>query len=379
MVNRRSHWIAQYCTQQLARGAVDAAVRRSNILNEIEAHRSIGKMSPLITFIIPMYNASSFIEKCVLSIVGQSIHLNQIEIFLYNDGSTDNTLEVSQKIQSLYQSIKIISQSNQGVSATRNAAIEVAQGEYLWFLDSDDYLIPEVAQVIFAQAANSQLDIITFDYKTVSADEVVESPVVLNTTLGKIQTGAEYIARVNYPNYCWNYIFKRKLVASSGLRFNPLSRYWEDVLFTTELFLSSRTIAHLSLAVVAHVHSPGSLSKKGDIERELKHIENFFITMRGFDPLVSGETRFGKLPPATLQRIKSRQQSFVFFLCLRLWRKVLPLQKAHEIYETLLQENRIPFRDFSFEEYKGLRYPILRAIINTPWLFKLLMRVIRWF
>jgi len=336
-------------------------------------------MKPYLSIIIPMYNASSCIERCIESIVTQKIPLHELEIFLLNDGSADNTLEVLQGLGKKFPCITILNQSNQGVSASRNTAIERARGEYFWFLDADDYLIPETAQAVFAQAQKGQLDIITFDYKMVSLNEDVKHSDNLSPTLGQIESGAEYLARVNYPNYCWNYIFKRRLIENNGPRFNPKSRHWGDVLFTTQLFLSASTVAHLPSEVVAYVQMPGSLSKKGDLNRELKHIENFFITMRGFDPLVSGETRFGKLSPATLQRIKSRQQSFVFFLCLRLWRKVLPLQKAHEIYETLLQENRIPFRDFSFEEYKGLRYPILRAIINTPWLFKLLMRVIRWF
>lgn len=336
-------------------------------------------MNPRLSIIIPMFNASSCIERCVQSIVSQNIPLNELEIFLLNDGSTDNTGDILQVLQEKFPCITILNQSNQGVSASRNTAIEAARGEYFWFLDADDYLIPGTAQAVFAQVERGQLDIITFDYKTVSLQEAVEGSKAPSPSLGKIESGAEYIARVNYPNYCWNYIFKRKLIENSGPRFNPQSRHWGDVLFTTQLFLSASTVAHLPMEVVAYVQMPGSLSKKGDLDRELKHIENFFITMRGFDPLISGQSQYGNLPNATLQRIKSRQQSFVFFLSLRLWRKVLPLSQAQEIYTTLRKEKRIPFYDFSFEEYQGIRYPILRAIINTPWLFKLIMRVVRWF
>ena len=336
-------------------------------------------MNPRLSIIIPMYNASSCIERCVQSIVSQNIPLNELEIFLLNDGSTDNTGDILQVLQKKFPCITILNQSNQGVSASRNTAIEAARGEYFWFLDADDYLIPDTAQSVFAQAERGQLDIITLDYKTVSPQEVVEGSKAASPSLGKVESGTEYIARVNYPNYCWNYIFKRKLIENSGPRFNPQSRYWEDILFTTQLFLSAPLVAHLPLTVVAYVQMPGSLSKKGDLNRELKHIESFFITIRGFDPLVSGQSRYGKLPDATLQRLKSRQQSFAFFLSLRLWRKALPLPRAQEIYEILLEENRIPFYDFSFEEYRGAIYSILRAVINTPWLFKLMMRVVRWF
>ena len=334
-------------------------------------------MNPRLSIIIPMYNASSCIERCVQSIVNQNIPLQELEIFLLNDGSTDNTLEVLQGLQKKFSCITLLNQSNQGVSASRNTAIEAARGEYFWFLDADDYLIPGTAQSVFAQAIKGQFDIVTFDYKTVSLQEMVEGFTRSSPSLENIESGTEYLARVNYPNYCWNYIFKRKLIENSGPRFNPQSRHWGDVFFTTQLFLSASLVAHLPMEVIAYVQMPGSLSKKGDLNRELKHIENFFITMRGFDSLVSGQSRYGKLPDATLQRIKSRQQSFAFFLSLRLWRKALPLSRAQEIYEILLKENRIPFYDFSFEEYRGARYPILRAIINTPWLFKLIMRVVR--
>lgn len=93
-----------------------------------------------ISIIIPVYNSEKYIENCVESIVNQDYDLNKIQLIMINDGSEDKSLEICNNLAKQYNNIKIINQENNGVSAARNSGIKVAEGKYIMFLDSDDFI-----------------------------------------------------------------------------------------------------------------------------------------------------------------------------------------------------------------------------------------------
>lgn len=96
------------------------------------------KSIPFISFIVPCYNVESYITTCVDSIVGQNFQ--NIEIVLVDDGSSDNTGTICDEYAEKDNRIHVIHQKNQGVSIARNVGLEVAKGEWIWFVDSDDYI-----------------------------------------------------------------------------------------------------------------------------------------------------------------------------------------------------------------------------------------------
>ena len=95
-----------------------------------------------LSIIIPAYNASKYIEKCIDSVLNQGIPSDCYEIIIVNDGSTDNTVELAQRYISKFQNIKLFTQENHGQSAARNKGIDVATGEYIAFVDADDLVLP---------------------------------------------------------------------------------------------------------------------------------------------------------------------------------------------------------------------------------------------
>ena len=110
-----------------------------------------------ITVIVPVYNTENYIEKCINSITGQTY--KELEIIVVNDGSTDNSLKILEKLQSKDNRIKIINQENKGVSAARNKGLDNATGEYIAFVDSDDYLDKNMYEklVSYMEEANADL------------------------------------------------------------------------------------------------------------------------------------------------------------------------------------------------------------------------------
>lgn len=102
-----------------------------------------------LSIIVPMYNAEKYIDKCLTSILEQDLPKDEYEIILLNDGSTDNTMTIAERYAREHTEIRLFQHSNMGISATRNRGIKLAVGEYIYFMDSDDYLIPESLNGIY--------------------------------------------------------------------------------------------------------------------------------------------------------------------------------------------------------------------------------------
>lgn len=97
-------------------------------------------MNPILSIIIPVYNVENYVEHCITSCLKQNILISEYEIIIVNDGSTDNSLFIAEKTATGHPNIKIISQCNKGLSMARNKGLSLAQGDYIWFVDSDDYI-----------------------------------------------------------------------------------------------------------------------------------------------------------------------------------------------------------------------------------------------
>lgn len=121
-----------------------------------------------VSVIIPVYNVEAYIEECVTSVRNQT--LREIELICVNDGSPDNSMEVVRRMAAMDDRIVILEKENGGLSTARNAGLSCARGEYVYFLDSDDYLLPEALKVLYDTASENALDNIYF-----GADTIYES------------------------------------------------------------------------------------------------------------------------------------------------------------------------------------------------------------
>ena len=114
-------------------------------------------MKPLISVIVPAYNVEPYIEKCVKSIINQDYP--NLEIILVNDGSKDKTGELCDKLKETDDRIQVIHQNNRGLSAARNSGLDLAHGEWIAFLDSDDWIEPEMYSTLIKIAVKEDAEI----------------------------------------------------------------------------------------------------------------------------------------------------------------------------------------------------------------------------
>ena len=120
------------------------------------------------SIIVPVYNVEKFLRESLDSIVAQT--LKDFEVICVNDGSTDNSLEILNEYANNDSRIKVISQENQGQGVARNNAIDIAQGEYLLFVDPDDFIESNTLEVLYNKFHETDVDIIQFDYATCKED-----------------------------------------------------------------------------------------------------------------------------------------------------------------------------------------------------------------
>ncbi len=191
--------------------------------------------------IIPVYNVSAYIEKCVRSLNDQAISHADYEIIIVNDGSTDNSREVIVALQKEYSNIVFIDQQNQGVSRARNNAIARARGEYLMPIDPDDFVMPRVLGSLIDRAFAERLDILQLSYEFL--DEHGTS--VWKTDYGKlasrVRTGPEayYAFRgksVRDPDRSVAILFHRAFLQRYHIHYPSGVPYLEDGLFLAKSF-----------------------------------------------------------------------------------------------------------------------------------------------
>ena len=117
----------------------------------------------ILSIIVPVYNASNYLHRCIDSLLSQELNEGEYEIILINDGSKDNSLDICNEYKENYPTIfKVLSHDNQGVAFTRNRGIDEAQGDYICFVDSDDYLKPNGYRYLIDNYLEEHIDILSF-------------------------------------------------------------------------------------------------------------------------------------------------------------------------------------------------------------------------
>ena len=192
---------------------------------------------PLLSVIVPVYRVETYLRKCLDSLVNQTYA--NLEIILVDDGSPDNCGAICDEYASRDSRITVIHQENRGLSGARNTGLDKATGEFVAFVDSDDYLELSMYEQLMDAAVENGADIVVGDFYTILESGTVRrySPIQNGMPLEKVQ---ELILEDRLPSYVWNKIYRRKLFA--GIRYEPI-RGFEDLQITPRLFQRAKKVA----------------------------------------------------------------------------------------------------------------------------------------
>ena len=222
----------------------------------------------MVSVVIPVYNVSQYLRSCLDSIlIGQG---DGYEVIAVNDCSPDGSASILQEYKQKYQNLKVIEFAhNKGVSAARNAGIDIATGEWLMFCDSDDVLLPGTIQLLKAKIESYDCDMISFELKRVNdVAEPIEQTIDGDEILHDMDAEADATAFLckNFPHrlWAWNKCFRRDLIGD--LRFHDYQPC-EDAVFVLDCITRAKKVLELPNVCYKYLQHEGSCLKTVNFKR----------------------------------------------------------------------------------------------------------------
>lgn len=199
----------------------------------------------IISIIVPVYKVEDYLERCIKSLINQT--LKDIEIILVDDGSPDRSREICDKFKEIDNRIKVIHKNNGGLSDARNAGLEVASGEYIAFVDSDDWIDSDMMEVLHNLSQKYDADIVECSWREIYTDKIREET---NNTEQIIEGNNIFALRSQlqwkyFKSVVWNKLYKKYLF--NYIRF-PKGRLHEDEFTTYKLFYFSKKLVYVDIS-----------------------------------------------------------------------------------------------------------------------------------
>ena len=253
-------------------------------------------MRPMVSIIVPVYNAEQYLRRCVDSILNQEY--TDFEVFLVNDGSTDSSGDICEEYGNKDTRVIVIQKENTGVSDSRNRALDRARGKYLQFLDSDDWITPDATRLFVRAAEEYGCDMVISDFYRVVGERLspkgdIEEEGVL--------TREEFAAHMMenpadfYYGVLWNKLYRRDIVEEHKLRMDTDISWCEDFMFNLEYIRYAKVFYALHAPIYYYVKRKGSLASQGiNISKTVKMKLNVFEYYNNFYKHVLEEEDYEK-------------------------------------------------------------------------------------
>ncbi len=215
--------------------------------------------TPLVSIILPVYRTEEYLPACLRSVLAQEIPEGELEVVAVDDGSPDRSGEILREAAARDRRVKPYRKENGGLGDARNFGLSRAAGEYVFFLDSDDLLLPGALSSLLAAAREEEADLVAASYRVIDEEGNVKGT---RSSL-KDAPGLPLATKILLgDNAVWNKLYRRALLEEHHLRFRP--RVWyEDVDFKAGVVFAARKFAYCEEPVVAYRVRAGSIMNSG--------------------------------------------------------------------------------------------------------------------
>lgn len=235
-----------------------------------------------ISIIATFYNLENYMKKCLDSLISQT--LEDIEIICLNDGSTDNTANILNEYAQKDNRLKIIHKQNEGVSATRNLGLKLAKGEYILFVDGDDYIHESTCEITYKEALQSNADIVTFQlhHPYSSRNHFKISKVyyeLKNIKFNFFNKISEYYQAV-YGMYIYDKLYKKEIIINNNISFPIEYNFGEDSMFVIQILAKNPSIKIIDNILYYIVPRQGSLSRNKN--NQFFHVQKYINDYTNF-------------------------------------------------------------------------------------------------
>ena len=220
-----------------------------------------------LSLIIPVYNVEKYVAKCMQSCINQNLNKADYEIIIINDGSTDNSFEIIKAIAAGHENITIFSQTNAGLSVVRNRGLELAQGEYIWFIDSDDWIEKNCLQSITEKLID--IDVLAMGYVDAYDDtsknkKIFPTSAVTNTGIDLLHNS--YIVPAQF------YIYNIKFLKQNNLFFEP-GIFHEDFEFIPRMLYFAKKLVVCNKQFYFFYKRPDSITASINPKKSFDYIK----------------------------------------------------------------------------------------------------------
>ena len=226
----------------------------------------MGKTNPVISLIIPVYNVQDYLRKALCSVMAQTFE--DFEAIIINDGSTDKSQEIIEEFLKKDARFQLVNQENAGLSAARNTGLKKAQGEYVAFLDSDDFLKEDYLETLYQTAVKNDADIVYCNYEFYypKINRSFFMPCTSRRAVySKTKALRKLIMDITLHFYSWNKLCKRSLFSENDVWFYDM--FFEDISTSPRLFYFANKVAVLRKSLYYYTKRKGSILSTMDVKK----------------------------------------------------------------------------------------------------------------
>lgn len=264
-------------------------------------------MTPLVSIIVPCYGVEKYLNRCVDSLLCQS--LKNIEIILVDDGSLDNVPTMCEEWKHKDSRIKVIHKKNEGLGLARNSGLEIASGEYVAFVDSDDYVSPDMYCNLYKEAVKSEADAVFCGFKTelssgiwcesneVFNKEIIEGKSAVESFMLDMVASAPFVKKERrYQMSVWHSIYRHSVIKDENLRFlSERKVVSEDIPFQIEFLKRASKIVYLPNSYYYYCFNGSSLTASYKEEKYAKYKTLYETLLRLMSGIKGTELRVNRL------------------------------------------------------------------------------------
>lgn len=317
-----------------------------------------------LSIIVPLYNAESYVEGCINSLLNQDIDKKLYEIIIINDGSTDSSYAIVERLSKSYKNITLFNQHNQGPGATRNTGIALAKGEYIYFIDSDDYIAHNTLGTLIDCLKKNSLELIGFDSIYFTEDlNLYTSRTNGLIPDSEVLKGADFIKK--HKNFelgpCW-YIIRREFLLQTKHKFAE-GRFHEDAMFTIRVIIDAKRLMFMKFDVHRYVKNPSSIMNRQSSNHIKKFVDDWIKLISQFSNLTAEilntdwKDRF-----VLADIIRYRQALNLHYLLIRLIGMDISIKKVNNLLKKFKDMKIYPL-EFTKEQSKGSDLPFKLSVL----------------
>ncbi len=242
-------------------------------------------MNSILSVIVPVFRVEQYLDQCVQSLLHQDLRAEEYEIILVDDGSDDNSPALCDQYAAQYPQIRVIHQPNKGQAAARNTGIRASKGQYICFVDSDDFLEPNTYKPLLKQAIDNTLDILQFRVQLVSGNKI--TPIGVPHNDNTVYSGEQFVSTcLNVQCYPVIYLIRRNLLTDNSVYFTE-GIFYEDVEWVPRMLYAGDRVMRNDVIVYNYVMHTNSTTHPTTKEKWQRVIEDNLTVLKHYSRMIA--------------------------------------------------------------------------------------------